>query len=66
METLRPLVVALLLRGAVAGGIHRDFTSIKSSYDYIIAGGGLTGLVVANRLTEDANSKCPHQSRGQH
>ncbi|KAK0637022.1 GMC oxidoreductase [Bombardia bombarda] len=43
------------LSGVHALGIHRDFTALQSSYDYIIAGGGLTGLVVANRLTEDAN-----------
>ena len=49
-----------LLAGLVAsGGIHRNFTSIKASYDYVIAGGGLAGLVVANRLTEDANSENP-------
>ena len=27
-----------------------------SHFDYIIVGGGLSGLVVANRLTEDQNS----------
>jgi hypothetical protein len=28
-------------------------------YDYIIVGGGITGLVVANRLTENDQSKLP-------
>lgn len=42
---------------AGALGILRDLDAVKSSYDYIIAGGGLSGLVVANRLTESSNSE---------
>lgn len=35
-----------------------EFASAKDqTYDYIIVGGGLTGLVVANRLTEQKGSK---------
>lgn len=37
--------------------IFRDPSTINRTYDYIVAGGGLTGLVVANRLTEYPNSE---------
>jgi ribulose 1,5-bisphosphate synthetase/thiazole synthase len=47
------LALAGLFCDVSALGIHRDYSSLQSSYDYIIAGGGLSGLVVANRLTED-------------
>jgi hypothetical protein len=34
--------------------------STPQNYDYVIVGGGITGLVVANRLTEDKNGKLLH------
>lgn len=30
-------------------------TDLSASYDYVIVGGGTSGLVVANRLTENPN-----------
>jgi hypothetical protein len=30
---------------------------LEESYDYVIIGGGTSGLVVANRLTEDPDSR---------
>ena len=32
-------------------------SELEESYDYVIIGGGTSGLVVANRLTEDPDSR---------
>ncbi len=32
-------------------------SKVNTKYDYVIVGGGLSGLVVANRLTEDRNGQ---------
>lgn len=34
-----------------------DISQLRPVYDYVVIGGGTSGLVVANRLTEDPESK---------
>lgn len=59
LRNLLPLAAWLSLcrQWTAAQAVIRDPSAVNEPYDYIIAGGGLTGLVVANRLTEDPNSK---------
>lgn len=33
-------------------------SKLRPEYDYVIIGGGTSGLVVANRLTENPRSRC--------
>ncbi|GAB7352670.1 hypothetical protein MBLNU459_g3033t1 [Dothideomycetes sp. NU459] len=44
---------ASLFRDVAAHSYSSETNANSTSYDYVIVGGGLTGLVVANRLTED-------------
>ncbi|KAF1944046.1 alcohol oxidase [Clathrospora elynae] len=56
MFSSRSLAVITLLGVATALPSHVEQIQTraeKDTYDYVIVGGGVTGLVVANRLTED-------------
>ena len=54
-------LVLLFAFCALTRSLHLDPRDLNAPflpcYDYIIVGGGISGLVVANRLTEDPNGR---------
>ncbi|KAK8090666.1 choline dehydrogenase [Apiospora phragmitis] len=50
---LRGLLITWLLLDVTKAATSYDGRTVKESYDYIVIGGGTSGLVVANRLSED-------------
>lgn len=74
-SSTRAAVAVQLLRMAAALpssrlGVNRQGVNLEvearasDTYDYVIVGGGVTGLIVANRLTEDEKSGSLSMCRG--
>lgn len=58
LKSLVTFAAALPFVVAVPAVKRDDVSSIRNkTYDYVIVGGGLTGLVVAHRLSENKSRK---------
>jgi hypothetical protein len=56
---MRSFVAVAQLLGLAAALPSGELVEKRASdtYDYVVVGGGVTGLIVANRLTENKKSK---------
>lgn len=57
--TLALLTQCSLVRLAPRAYVLHDPSELSDEYDYIVIGGGTSGLTVANRLTENPESMAP-------
>ena len=61
LRPLLALIFSIALTDAFESFKHathiRDKKDLLSEYDFVVVGGGASGLTVADRLTEDASSE---------
>lgn len=57
---LATIVQTVTALGQIATRIEAGHRSNGSSYDFVMAGGGIAGVIVADRLTENPNDRYVH------